>query len=305
MITYTPQQLKDEILQRLGAPIINIEVTESQVFQCIQRALELYGEYHFNGLNKSYMTFYVGDDDQYKHGVFDLSKENVFAVTSILRQSAGSLMTLDGSATYPWVTDFILGLTKFNGAGSCQRGFGPNAYGADLGYFTMLSQHFNMLQNMLNPLPDFWFNESTGQLKIMGNYKKGDVIIAEVYVKSYVDVSPATGAFAGYGYAGSPDRNNWGLNDIYQNPDHRLTGYKAGENSSLSQGAYNNRWVKDYATTLVKELNGQVLAKHQGMQLAGGVTVDGLRLLEEARLEKEALREELYLLDPPCPILVG
>ena len=32
------------------------------------------------------------------------------------------------------------------------------------------------------------------------------------------------------------------------------------------------------------------------MMLPGGVTIDGQRLIEEARLEKEALREELYLL---------
>lgn len=63
--------------------------------------------------------------------------------------------------------------------------------------------------------------------------------------------------------------------------------------------------MKDYATALAKELNGQILARHQGMMLPGGVIIDGQRLIEEARLEKEALREELYLLDPPFGILVG
>ena len=39
--------------------------------------------------------------------------------------------------------------------------------------------------------------------------------------------------------------------------------------------------------------------------MPGGVTVDGMRLIEEARIEKERLREELDLLDPPFGILVG
>ncbi|APD20561.1 head-tail adaptor Ad2 [Klebsiella phage KPV15] len=57
--TYNPKTLKDAILRRLGAPVINVEVTEDQIYDCIQRALELYGEYHFNGLNKGYQVFWL------------------------------------------------------------------------------------------------------------------------------------------------------------------------------------------------------------------------------------------------------
>ncbi|MGC7970027.1 neck protein, partial [Salmonella enterica] len=74
---------------------------------------------------------------------------------------------------------------------------------------------------------------------------------------------------------------SWTLPDVYDNPDKRLTGYRAGEELSIVQGSYNNRWVKDYAHILAKELLGQVLARHQGMQLPGGVTLNGERLIEE------------------------
>nr|DAF95453.1 MAG TPA: neck protein [Myoviridae sp. ctCo31] len=46
-IISNPRQLKDLILRRLGAPVINIEITEEQIYDCIYRALELYGEYHY------------------------------------------------------------------------------------------------------------------------------------------------------------------------------------------------------------------------------------------------------------------
>lgn len=305
MMTKNPQELKDEILRRLGAPIINVEVTTEQIYDCIQRALELFGEYHYDGLNKAYMSFYVGTDEVYKDGVFDLKNENVFAISKILRTNVGSIVSMDGNATYPWVTDFIMGMTGFNGGNSCNKAYGPNAFGADLSYYTMIMQYWSMLQNMLSPMPDFWFNDSTGQLKVMGNFKKGDVIVCEVWVKSYVDVKPSIGAYAGYGYAGNQQSNAWTIGDVYNNADRQLTGYYAGENTSLKQGSYNNRWVKDYATCLVKELNGQILAKHQGLQLAGGVTVDGIRLIEETREEKLRLREELESMDPPVGILIG
>ncbi|UYM28820.1 neck protein [Serratia phage vB_SspM_LC53] len=306
---YNPKELKDVILRRLGAPIVNVEVTTEQIYDCIQRALELFGEYHFDGLNKGYQVFTIGEDDEelYRTGVFDLSGKNIFAITQIVRTNVGSITSMDGNATYPWFTDFMLGMAGINGGmgSSCNKFYGPNAFGADLGYFTQLMQYRTMMQDMLSPLPDYWYNDATGQLKVMGNFTKGDIIICEVFVKSYVDVEKAVGNTAGYGFASSCSTNPYSPGEIYDNPDRALSGMRAGQDDPIKQGSYNNRWVKDYATTLVKELNGQILAKHQGMSLPGGVTVDGVRLIEEARLEKEALRQELDLLDPPFGILVG
>ncbi|UKH49567.1 head completion, neck hetero-dimeric protein [Enterobacter phage vB-EclM_KMB17] len=304
-----PKELKDVILRRLGAPIINVELTEDMIYDCIQRALELFGEYHYDGLNKGYQVIHIGDDEigrgQFKNGVFDFSDRNIFAVTQIVRTNVGSLTSMDGNATYPWFTDFLLGMAGINGGmgSSCNKAYGPNAFGADLGYFTQLTTYWSMMQDMLAPLPDFWFNDATGQLKIMGNFQLGDVIVVECWTKSYIDVDKMVGNKAGYGTAGP--ETSWALPDVYDNPDKRLTGYRAGEELSIVQGSYNNRWVKDYAHILAKELLGQVLARHQGMQLPGGVTLNGERLIEEARLEKEYALEQLYLLDPPTGVLVG
>ena len=292
-----PRQLKDHILMRLGAPIINIEVTEAQIFDCIQRSLELYGEYHYNGLNRAYVAIKVDTDDKYINGIFDLSEYNIFAVTNIIRQSASSILTMDGSATYPWVSDFILGLAGGGAGCSCSSMYGPWGYGADLSYYTTLMQYWDILQKTLNPELDYWFNDDTGQLQINGNFKSGDVIVLEAWIKSFVDVDDAIGGdYYGENISYTPS-------EIYNNP-------KLGIPSILpkggySQGAFNNRWVKDYATALVKETNGQILAKHQGLQLPGGTTVDGIRLIEEARIEKERLREELDSLEAPPGILMG
>ena len=125
----------------------------------------------------------------------------------------------------------------------------------------------------------------------------------EPQADEFIIESKMVGNTVGYGSVGPQD--TWSLSERYNNPDHNLVGRKVGQDMGIKQGAYNNRWVKDYSTCLAKELNGQILAKHQGMQLPGGITVDGVRLIEEARIEKEALREELYMLDPPAPILVG
>ena len=298
-----PRELKDYILMRLGAPVIKIEVTECQVFQCIQRALELYGEYHYNGLNKTYMYVRIDDEDRWKNGVFDLSGHDIFAVTSIIRGNMGALLTMDGTATYPWVSDFILGMAGVNGCSSATA-FGPNAYGANLSYYTSIMQYWTLMQNMLNPVPDYWFNDDTGQLKLTGNFKKDDFVFIEVWTKSYVDTDQSVGSYAGYATAQAA-HGAWTDSEKYNDAWKSTNGYHAGQKDSHAQGAFNNRWVKDCAVAFVKQLNGEILARHQGMQLPGGTTVDGLRLIEESRIEIERLRAELDLLEAPPGIMMG
>lgn len=299
-----PIELKDAILRRLGAPIIHIEVTEDQIFDCIARALELYGEYHYDGFHKSYATV-VLTEEQARSGVIDMKGGNVFAVTQVLRTNVGSIITMDGTAVYPWFTDFVMGMTGASIGGQC-KWYGPNAFGADLGYFTQLMSYRNMMGDMLAPLPDFYYNSSSEMMRIAGQFKAGDLLVFEVYCKSYASVdSMLGGSTAGYGFAMACDDTTPSLAQTYADPNKGIGPMYAGQSGMARDGAYNNRWVKDMATAFVKEINGQVLAKHQGMQLPGGITVDGIRLIEEARQDIEKLRNELELMDAPPPIIMG
>lgn len=306
-VTNNPRELKDAILRRLGAPIIKVDVTTDQIYDCIQRSLELYGEYHYDGLHKGYLAFYVGDDEVYKNGTFDIKDNRVFAVSQIIRTNVGSITSMDGNATYPWFTDFLMGMAGINGGmgSSCKKSYGPNAFGADLGYFTQIMTYWTMMQDLISPLPDFWYNEANGLLKVMGNFRPKDVIVVEVWIKSYIDVPDMVGSTAGYTLAGGCATSGATPSERYMNPYSALDGQTAGGQPNTQQGSYNNRWVKDMATAMVKELWGEILFKHQGLQLPGGTTVDGLTLKMEAREKQDQLREELELLDPPFGILVG
>lgn len=310
--TNNPLELKDAILRRLGAPIVHVEVTEQQVFDCISRALELYGEYHYDGFHKTYATV-VLTEEQAKTGVISFAGGNVFAVTQVIRTNVGSIVTMDGTAVYPWFTDFVMGMTGASIGGQC-RWYGPNAFGADLGYFTQLMSYRDMMGDMLSPLPDFFFNSTTEMMRVAGKLQKGDLLVFEVYCKSYANVDSMlsgvdpmlSGTSAGYGFAMSDDDSVPSVAQKYANPNMSHGQIYAGQpNGMPKDNSYNNRWVKDMATAFVKELNGQVLAKHQGMQLPGGVTIDGIRLIEEARIDIDKLRQELELLDGPPPIIMG
>lgn len=58
---------------------------------------------------------------------------------------------------------------------------------------------------------------------------------------------------------------------------------------------YNDMFIKDYTTALIKEQWGQNMSKFEGMQLPGGVTISGARYIEEGREEQERIRERMRL----------
>jgi hypothetical protein len=56
---------------------------------------------------------------------------------------------------------------------------------------------------------------------------------------------------------------------------------------------WNDRWLKEYATQLIKRTWGNNLSKFAGLQLPGGVTLDGNRIYQEAVTEIERLETEM------------
>jgi hypothetical protein len=55
---------------------------------------------------------------------------------------------------------------------------------------------------------------------------------------------------------------------------------------------YNDMALKKYLTALIKKQWGQNLSKFEGMQLPGGVTINGTKIFEEAKAEIEKMEEE-------------
>ena len=58
---------------------------------------------------------------------------------------------------------------------------------------------------------------------------------------------------------------------------------------------YNDLWLKRYATAKMKLQWGQNLIKFDGIQLPGGITLNGRQLVDDAKEEITQLEEELKL----------
>lgn len=305
-----PRELKDVILQRLGAPIVNVEVTEDQIFMSIQQALELYGEYHYEAMNKSFIVVHLSKE-QAASGLINLGEYKLFAVTKIVRQGGGAMFTMDGNTTMNYFTDFMRGMASGIPVGSCGY-FGPMGVMGNISYYSQLMSYQNTMFDQLNPLPDYSFNANTGYLNVQGNLREGELLVLEVFNKYYMELDKSVKAnIVGSSNAivGACARPVVvGADNEWQNPYVGLDGPIVGQcnaNEFANQNVYNVRWVKDYATALVKRLNGHILGKHQGMQLPGGVTVDGDKLYLQADEELKNLKDELYNLEEPLPIIMG
>ncbi len=55
---------------------------------------------------------------------------------------------------------------------------------------------------------------------------------------------------------------------------------------------WNDRWLQNYATALIKEQWGSNLTKFTNMQLVGGVQFNGEQILNDAREERRAIEEQ-------------
>lgn len=69
---------------------------------------------------------------------------------------------------------------------------------------------------------------------------------------------------------------------------------------------YNDRWIKRYATALIKRQWGENLRKFQGITLPGGINLNGDNIYNDAKQEIDELEKEMensYSL--PCEMMMG
>ena len=58
---------------------------------------------------------------------------------------------------------------------------------------------------------------------------------------------------------------------------------------------WSDRWLSRYATALIKKQWGSNLTKFEGMQLPGGLTFNGAKILDDAESEIQKLEEEMII----------
>lgn len=171
MATPTSRQtLKEYALRRLGHPVIEINVDDSQMEDNLDDAIQFFQEYHFDGVLQVYLKHQVTSSD-ITNGYIDMDAvdSNVVSVTKLFNLAVNSVNLFDVS--------YQLALNDF---------FGSFTSGT-LTNYTLNKQHLDMLEDILDPEKNIRFNKVQNRLYGDFNWSddldSGDYLIIEAYSK--------------------------------------------------------------------------------------------------------------------------
>lgn len=97
----------------------------------------------------------------------------------------------------------------------------------------------------------------------------------------------------------------------FQNDDIKAGDYVVGEVYTLIDpdtysSVWNDLWLKEYCTALIKQQWGANLIKFEGVTLPGGVTFNGRQIYDDATTEIESLRQRIRSeFELPADFFVG
>lgn len=128
-------------------------------------------------------------------------------------------------------------------------------YIGDLAYYEQMQQYVSLLDRQLSGSPQVNFSRRENKLYWYGDMNDGDLAAGDYIV------------YEAY-IAIDPDTATSIWNDIF---------------------------MKDYTTALIKQQWGANLIKFEGMQLPGGVTLNGRQIYDDATADIEKIKENLRL----------
>jgi len=162
----TREQFKDHILRKIGAPVLQINVSEEQVEDRVDEALSFWNDYHYNGSQSVYLKHQITETD--KDNGYILLPENLLGISKVFPlQTGGSAGTGFFNVQYQFVLNNI-----------------SDIVGYDIQNYYMTMQHLEFMNEILVGKPLVRYNKHVNKLFIDVNQNKlvlGDYVIVEAY----------------------------------------------------------------------------------------------------------------------------
>lgn len=302
-IISTREQFKDYCLRRLGHPVIQINVDDDQVEDRIDDALSFFNDYHFEGCEKLYMKHQITQSD--------IDRGWIYAPDAVI--FVVKVMSFDNSNSSINMFDLRYQLRLH-----------------DLYDFTSVSyvsyeitmQHITTLNMLFSGYPQHRFNRVQNKVFLDIDWSR-DVKVGEyIVIECYRKMDPDNFTIQGTANVSSTSNTVIGVNTIFSrdlvigdevtfgsetkrivairddstvNVDSTFTTTTSGVTvvkSGLSD-VWENRFLKKYATALIKKQWGENLKKFGGIQMPGGVTLNGKEIYDEAAEDISKMEEEL------------
>ena len=254
-------ELKEYCLRKLGKPVIEVNVDDDQVEDLIDDTIQLFNERVYDGVERLYLKYKITQDD-IDNGS---DRDTTTTATDNNLGATPSAKTLDfeEGRGYLTVPDHIIGI---EGVLPISNTYVNNMFGFRYQFF----------------LNDFY------------NFYAYDILNLEMTMQ-YIQ----TLEFLLEGR--KPIRYNKVQNRLYLDLDWNrvragdyivIECYRALDPNTFTK-LYNERFVKEYLTSLIKKQWGQNLIKFTGIKMPGGVEFNGRQLYDDAIAELDKLDQKM------------
>lgn len=310
-------QFKDYCLRKLGHPVIQINLDDDQIEDRIDDALAFFHDYHFDGCEKIYM--------KHQFTQADIDRRWIYCPDPVL---------------------FVTGVLPFDDSNSSINMFDLRYQLRlhDLYDFTSVSyvsyeitmQHIRTLNLLFSGTPQFRFNRHHNKVHLdidwTSDAQVGKYVIIECYRKMNPDSVTLTGTITGNTSSNILTGTSTVFDqEVIENDFITLSGGQEVQirkinspteivianaltanvsNVSMTRvgisDVWNDRFLKKYATALIKRQWGNNMKKFSGIQMPGGVTLNGKEIYDEAAEEIKEIEEDMFNFNSlPSEIFTG
>jgi hypothetical protein len=262
------QELIDYCLRKLGYPILEINLSDEQIDDLVDDALQYFNERHFDGVERMYLKYKVTQDDIDRGKAKNTNEVGIVTTTTTANISGIGTTTFNfyENSNFIQVPDTIIGIEKvfkFD-TSSISGGMWSIKYQLflnDLYYFNsvellqyaMVKTYLEDIDFLLSPDKQIRFNKRQNRL--------------------YLDID-----------WGAKSKDTFIIIDCYRILD-----------PNNFTKVYNDSFIKRYLTALMKRQWGQNLIKFRGVKLPGGIELNGRELYEDGERELENIRERMSM----------
>ena len=265
----TRQGLIDYCKRRLGAPVLEINVDDDQIDDLVDDAIQYFQERHYDGVERMYLKYQITQADIDRGRGRNTNGVGIVTTSATSTSISGYGTTTSNfyeASNFIQVPDSVIGIEKIFkfDTSSISGGMFSIKYQLflnDLYYFNSVELlQYAMVKSYLEDI-DFLL---TTDKQVRFN-KRQD--------RLYLDID-----------WGSQSAGTFIVIDCY----------RALDPASFSQ-IYNDSFLKQYLTSLIKKQWGQNLIKFRGVKLPGGIELNGRELYEDAVRELDALKQRMAL----------
>jgi len=262
--------LKEYALRRLGKPVIEINVDDDQIDDIIDDALQYYKEYHYDGTIRTYLKHQINDNDLVNQ------KTDASMAQSTTGTHISNSMTYKEGQGYIVLPESVMSVLRIF---PFTDKSGMNMF--DMRYQLRLNDLYDLSHTSI-----LQYEMVQNQVQLLDELLVGEVPIRfnKAQNRLYLDMD----------WTNAVTASDWVIIDCYR-----------AINPTQFTDVFNDVWLKKYVTARIKEQWGANMSKFEGIQLPGGVTMNGRQILEDAKEEIVKLEEESTLQQTENAIFIG